>query len=52
MSQADDLRAALKVAELEEQLVAAKEAGDDIEDLKLELREARRAYRELREVEA
>jgi hypothetical protein len=46
----DELRAALAVAELEEQLADAK-AGDDgpSAELKLKLREARRVYREMRE---
>lgn len=45
---ADELRAALAVAELEERLVAAKEDGTLTPELKLELREARRVYREMR----
>lgn len=56
MSRADDIRARaeaeIAVAELEDRLVEAKEAGDDVEDLKLELREARRAFREYREGDA
>lgn len=49
MSRAEELRAELAVAELEEQLVAAKEDGTLTDELKNELREARRAHRELRE---
>lgn len=50
MPTADELRAALAVAELEEQLVAAKdtEAGPSAE-LKLAVREARQTYRQMRE---
>lgn len=47
----DELRAALAVAELEEELVAAKDGDTDAveyRDLKLRLREARQAYREQR----
>lgn len=45
----EELRAALAVAELEEQLAAAK-AGDGADmALKLAVREARRVYREMRE---
>lgn len=49
MATADELRAALAVAELEEQLVAAK-AGDEepSQELRGQLREARRVYREMR----
>jgi hypothetical protein len=53
MSRADELRAELVVAELEERLAAAKadKKGDPDEyrALKLELREARQAQRENRE---
>jgi hypothetical protein len=50
MASADELRAALKVAELEEQLLAAKKTKRGPSDeLKLELRAARRAHREMRE---
>lgn len=52
MSRADELRAELAVAELEEQLVAAKDAGDVPTELKHELRAARQAHRELREAAA
>lgn len=56
MSRADEIRARsdaeIAVAELEDQLISAKEAGEDTEGLKLELREARRAFRELRQVDA
>lgn len=49
MPSSEELRAALAVAELEEELVAAKADGPADRDLKLRLREARRAFRELRE---
>ena len=49
MSRSDQLRAELAVAELEERLAAAKAAGDDISELKHEVRAARQAYRESRE---
>lgn len=49
MPNTDELRAALAVAELEEQLLAAKDGDGASHDLKLELREARRVYRKLRE---
>lgn len=52
MSRADELRAELAVAELEEQLVAAKDAGDVPAELKRELRAARQAHREMREAAA
>lgn len=50
MSTADELRAALAVAELEEQLADAKatDAGPS-DELKLALRDARQAYRTIRE---
>lgn len=41
MARADELRAALAVAELEEQLAAAKEGGGHLDDLKRELRYCR-----------
>ncbi len=50
MPTADELRAALAVAELEEQLAAAKATDDGPSaDLKLALREARQTYRTMRE---
>ncbi len=49
MSRADELRAELAVVELEERLVQAKADGEDHADLKHELREARRVFREGRE---
>lgn len=52
MSRAEELRAELTVAELEEQLVAAKEAGDVPAELKHELRAARQTHRELRAASA
>jgi hypothetical protein len=39
-----------QVADLEDQLAAAKEAGDVPAELKLELRAARRSFRELRDL--
>lgn len=42
------IAAQLKVLELEEALVTAKDDGTLTQDLKLELRDARRLYRELR----
>lgn len=50
MSRADELHAELEVAELEEQLVAAKDAGDEamLRDVKYALREARYRFRTLR----
>lgn len=48
MPSADELRQALKVAELEERLVHAKQSGPAPMDLKLELRAARQALREMR----
>ena len=44
-----ELRAALEVAELEEQLIAAKDGDGPSAELKLAVREARRVYREMRE---
>lgn len=56
MSRADDIRARaeaeIAVAELEDRLIEAKDAGEDVADLKLELREARRSFREFREGDA
>jgi hypothetical protein len=53
VSTAEDLRAALAVAELEEQFAAAKEAGsDDLADLKDELRYRRWVARGGPQVEA
>lgn len=53
MSRADEIRARseaeIAVAELEDRLIAAKEAGEDTESLKLDLRQARQSFRELRE---
>lgn len=53
MARADELNAELRVVELEERLVRAKESGDlsdeQLRELKLQLREARRGHRELRE---
>ncbi len=48
MSDIELIRAELKVAELEQALVAAKANGSVTRELKLELREARRTFRELR----
>lgn len=48
MPPVEELRAALKVAELEEQLVAAKAGDGPDADLKLALRQARQQHRELR----
>lgn len=48
-TKADLMRAALRVAELEEDLVACKKDGSVTRKLKNELREARRTYRELRD---
>lgn len=56
MSRADEIRARaeaeIAVAELEDKLIAAKEKGKGVEALKLELRTARQAHRELREGDA
>lgn len=49
MPTTEELRAALAVAELEEQLIADKDGDGPSAELKLELREARRVYREMRE---
>ncbi len=43
------LRRELAMIELEEEFAAAKESGDVTPKLKADLREARRAYREMRE---
>lgn len=48
MSDIELIRAELKVAELEQALLAAKADGSVTSELKLELREARQAFRELR----
>jgi hypothetical protein len=48
VSRADQLRAELELLDLEEQFVAAKESGDLTTEMKLELREKRRAFREAR----
>ena len=48
MSRADELRAEMAVVELEEQLIAAKAAGEVPRELKEALREARRSWRTLR----
>jgi hypothetical protein len=45
VSRADQLRAELALAELEEELAAAKAAGDNYSDIKYRLREARAAAR-------
>ena len=50
MTDTNGLRAALEVAELDEQLVAAKATPEGPgPELKARLREARRAYRTMRE---
>lgn len=49
MSRADDLRAELELAELEEELLAAKADGTLDRELKNKVRAARQAHRELRE---
>lgn len=50
MPSADELRAALAVAELEDELAAAKLTPEGPSaDLKLALREARQTYRSMRE---
>lgn len=46
MPSADELRAALVVAELEDELAAAKDDGNADRDLKDRLRAARQEYRE------
>lgn len=43
------LRAELAMLDLEDRFVAAKQAGEATPELRAELREARRAYRQLRE---
>lgn len=48
----EELEAHLRVLDLEDKLRAAKESGDEspeFRDLKLELREARRVHRSIRE---
>lgn len=56
MTRADDIRALAEaeatVAELEDKLIAGKQDGDDVETLKLNLRTARREFRELRKESA
>jgi hypothetical protein len=52
MSRIDVLRAELVLAETEEKLVAAKAAGEDISELKHQVREARAAHRAQREAAA
>jgi hypothetical protein len=49
MSKADDLRAELALAELEEELAEAKADGGASRELKDKVRAARRAFREARE---
>lgn len=53
MSRLDELRARFeaeaRVLELEEQLIAAKEEGGDLSDLKHELRQARQEFRQSRD---
>jgi hypothetical protein len=50
VSRADELRAELEVEELQEQLTAAKQDPKaDLQQLKADLREARRRHRTLRE---
>jgi hypothetical protein len=49
MSRADDLRAELELAELEEELVAAKADDALTRELKNKVRAARQAHRETRE---
>ncbi len=48
MSRAEELQAELDLLRLERELVRAKEEGTVTMDQKLELREARRAFRERR----
>jgi hypothetical protein len=50
MSRADELRAELKVAELEEKLAALKGSGDEakLRKAKYALRDARQQFRQLR----
>jgi hypothetical protein len=52
MTRADDLRAELALAELEDELVDAKAAGgdpDELREIKDKVRAARQAHREARE---
>lgn len=49
MPTSEELRAALAVAELEEQLLEAKAGDGPGDELKEALREARRVYRSMRE---
>jgi len=52
MARADQLRAELELAELEDELVAAKskkKAPDNLREIKDKVRAARQAYRQLRE---
>jgi hypothetical protein len=49
MSRTDELRAELAMAELEDELVAAKAAGKATPELKDKVRAARQAHREARE---
>lgn len=49
MGRADELRAELEVLDLEAQFVAAKENGEVTQEMKHELRDARRSMRERRE---
>jgi hypothetical protein len=52
MTRADDLRAELELAELEDELVAAKDAGgdpDELREIKDKVRAARQAHREARQ---
>jgi hypothetical protein len=50
VSKADELHAELEVLELQEQLVAAKQDPNaDLQQLKADLRDARRRHRTLRE---
>ena len=48
MSRADELRAELELLELEDDFVRAKESGDVTMEQKLELREARKEFRQRR----
>jgi hypothetical protein len=50
VSKADELRAELALAELEEELAAAKADGTLDRELKNKVRDARAAHREAREV--
>jgi uncharacterized membrane protein len=55
MSRADELRAELAIAELEEELADLKASGGDpdrLHEVRHELRDARRAFRETREAAA